>query len=85
MSDVAGAENSDSRPRHWNLMIKIMATYAQGQGPIPLGNAREIIERQDALDAIAQLAALVDETYNVSVAMRKSPLVARYRSLLVAR
>jgi hypothetical protein len=67
MSDVAGAENSDSRPRHWNLMIKIMATYAQGQGPIPLGNAREIIERQDALDAIAQLAALVDETYNAGL------------------
>jgi hypothetical protein len=48
-------------------MIKIMATYAQGLGPIPIGADRGIIERQDALDAIAQLGALVDEAYNAGL------------------
>jgi len=70
MSDAAGTGNADSLPRPWNLMIKIMSTYAQGFGPIPLGDARGIIERQDALDAIAQLAALVDETYNAGLISR---------------
>jgi hypothetical protein len=54
-------------PRPWNLMIKIMTTYAQGIGPIPLGEDRGIIERQDALDAVAQVAALVDEAYNAGL------------------
>src|SRR6266542_2337027 len=85
MSDVAGAENSDSRPRSWNLMIKIMATYAQGQGPIPLGNARGIIERQDALDAIAQLAALVDETYNAGLISEKKAGFAQPPTWMSAR
>lgn len=64
MSDATGPESADSLPRPWNLMIKIMMTYEQGLGPIPIGSPRGIIERQDALDAVAQLSAVVDESYN---------------------
>jgi hypothetical protein len=48
-------------------MINIKATYAQGLGSIPAGEDRGIIQRQDVLDAISQLAALVDESYNAGL------------------
>lgn len=67
MSDATGPESADSLPRPWNLMIKIMMTYEQGLGPIPIGSPRGIIERQDALDAVAQLSAVVDESYNAGL------------------
>jgi hypothetical protein len=52
-------------------MIKIMATYAQGLEPIPVGENRGIIQRQDVLDAISQLAALVDESYYAGLISRE--------------
>jgi hypothetical protein len=58
---------SDPLPRPWNLMINIMVTYAQGLGPIPIGPDRGVIQRQDTLDAVAQLVALIDEAYNAGV------------------
>jgi hypothetical protein len=55
VDQLAGADR-----RLYSMMQHLMATYAQQQAP-ERPDPRGVVELQDALDAVIQLAAVIDE------------------------
>ena len=51
---------ADADQRLYGMMQHLMAVYAQQQAPEKPG-PRGVVELQDALDAVIQLAAVIDE------------------------
>lgn len=55
-----GTPTADIGQRLYGMMQYLMAAYAQ-QVPPEVPPSREVVQRQDALDAVLQLAAVIDE------------------------